>query len=233
MKKGPLCNVALFFLIEMKLDETIKAIGDGLVHIDATRVRFRAFQPGVGPYGEPQLVKLLAAYLNELPKFRGAVLTKRTPDLLIQSSAPLPWKRQYDWRLLQAGEPAMRKAQGGGRHRVEHKPAKIDLTRLVESFEAIAMRVTHIDLSTRVEYQREGLRRVTNITRDPPSRRLRCREWTFNAPSSSLLSRGNGFQSFATRRGHACCWTWCSIIASRGNIGCMNSSSCPTTFTLC
>lgn len=66
----------------MNSDETIREIANGLVHIDGTRVPFRAFQPGVGPYGEPQLVKLLAAYLNKLAKFHGPVRTKRAPDLL-------------------------------------------------------------------------------------------------------------------------------------------------------
>ena len=65
---------------EMTLNEVLSEIGNAIVQVDATRVPFRGFQPGVGPYGEPQLVKLIAAYLNGLPGLRGRVSTKRTPD---------------------------------------------------------------------------------------------------------------------------------------------------------
>lgn len=65
------------------LSEIVHDVADALVRVDESREAFRAFQPGVGPYGEPQLVKLIARYLNELPKYRGEVKTKRTPELLI------------------------------------------------------------------------------------------------------------------------------------------------------
>ncbi len=39
----------------------------------------------------------------------------------------------------------------------EHVPCRIDLTPLVKSFEVIAKRVAHIDLSARIEQRREGL----------------------------------------------------------------------------
>jgi hypothetical protein len=83
--------VAIFFG-EMKLEETIADIADGLAAIDAQRIPFRGFQSGVGPYGEPQLVKLIAEYLNGLPKYRGVVRTKRTPDLLIPSEWAMEFK---------------------------------------------------------------------------------------------------------------------------------------------
>jgi hypothetical protein len=167
----------------MKLDETITEIANALVHIDGTRVPFRAFQPGVGPYGEPQLVKLLAAYLNRLPNFHGAVHTKRTPDLLIPNEWALEFKitrpfgdnghEAENWSVnllhpyagnvstigdcwkLDSLRCAERKAVVVIGY--EHMPPKIDLTPLIESFEVIAMRVANIELSPRIETRREGL----------------------------------------------------------------------------
>jgi hypothetical protein len=66
----------------MELEEIVADIAESIVRVDSSREPFRAFQPGVGPYGEPRLVKLIVRYLNEIPKYRAAC-TKRTPDLLI------------------------------------------------------------------------------------------------------------------------------------------------------
>jgi hypothetical protein len=67
----------------MELREVLQDIADAIVRIDASGKPFRRFQPGVGPYGEPQLVKLIAADLNQIPKYRNSARTKRNPDLLI------------------------------------------------------------------------------------------------------------------------------------------------------
>src|SRR5216683_2865564 len=88
----------------MQLGEIVADIADAVVQIDASRVPFRSFQAGVGPYGEPQLVKLIASYLNELPKFEGKARTKRTPDLLIPNEWALEFKitRPYGDNDLEA-----------------------------------------------------------------------------------------------------------------------------------
>ena len=67
----------------MNLGDAVTEIANAIVHVDRSRVAFKGFQPGVGPYGEPQLVKLIAARLNEIPNLVGTVSTKRAPDLLI------------------------------------------------------------------------------------------------------------------------------------------------------
>jgi hypothetical protein len=67
----------------MDLHEIIFDIAEAIKLINSSREPFRTFQPGVGPYGEPQLVRLIAARLNQVPKYGQAVRTKRTPDLLI------------------------------------------------------------------------------------------------------------------------------------------------------
>jgi len=167
----------------MNLQELVHDFAEALVHIDTSRKCFRAFQPGVGPYGEPQLVKLIAAQLNQLPKYRGAVRTKRTPDLLIPNEWAIEVKitrpfgdngrEAENWsvnllhpysgnvstigdchKLLQYSGPERRAVLVIG---YEHVPTKIDLTPLIESFQAIATRVLHIRLSERIETRRRGL----------------------------------------------------------------------------
>ncbi len=67
----------------MELDEVAADIADALVRVDTSRNPFRGFQPGVGPYGEPQVVKRIVACMNELDRYHNSALAKRTPDLLI------------------------------------------------------------------------------------------------------------------------------------------------------
>lgn len=68
----------------MDIESVVEDIADALKQVDSSGVPFKQFQPGVGPYGEPQLVKLLAAYLNSIPRYKNLIKTMRTPDLLIR-----------------------------------------------------------------------------------------------------------------------------------------------------
>lgn len=144
---------------------------------------FRNFQAGVGPYGEPQLVKLVAAELNAMPTYRNSVRTKRTPDLLIPNEWAIEIKitRPYgdngneaeNWsvnllhpyrgntstigdcfKLIEYTGPERKAVLVIG---YEHAPPKIDLPPLIESFEAIAGSVARIPLSKRIEIRRSGL----------------------------------------------------------------------------
>lgn len=156
---------------------------DALVAIDAGRVPFKNFQSGVGPYGEPQLLKLIAQHLNQLPKYGNKVVTKRTPDLLIPGHWALEFKiaRPYgdngkeaeDWSVnLLHPYPGnvscigdcykLLDLSGVERRAVvvigyEHIPAKTDLNPLVRSFEVIARNVAAISLGPRVEVGHKGL----------------------------------------------------------------------------
>jgi hypothetical protein len=167
----------------MELQELISDITDVLVRIDESGERFRAFQPGVGPFGEPQLVKLIATHLNQLPKYRRAVHTKRNPDLLIPNEWAVEFKitrpfgdngkqaESWSVNLLHpyAGNVStigdcykLARYRGSERRAVvvigyEHVPPKVDLTVLVESFEAIARHVLRLTLSSRAEARHEGL----------------------------------------------------------------------------
>lgn len=76
----------------MELEQVITDVAAGLAAIDRCGVRFKTFQPGVGPYGEPQLLGGVAQYLNTLPAYSGSVRTKRTPDLLIPQCWALEFK---------------------------------------------------------------------------------------------------------------------------------------------
>ena len=167
----------------MNLDEIIVDVANTIVEIDRSGQRFRTFQAGAGPFGEPQLVKLIAVGLNQLPKYRCAARTMRTPDLLIQNEWALEFKitrpfgdngkeaESWSVNLLHpyAGNVStigdcykLRKHAGTERKGVivigyEHIPAKIDLQPLVDSFEAIAKNVAGFNLSRRIEHRHEGL----------------------------------------------------------------------------
>jgi len=167
----------------MELKEIIADIGKSIVALDVTGTRFRDFQPGVGPFGEPQLVKNIAAHLNAFEKYRGRVRTKRCPDLLVESEWAIevkiarPFgdngKEAENWsvnllhpyrgnvssvgdcyKLLDLEIPERKAVLVIG---YEHNPAQIDLTPLVESFEVVVRGIAHIRLGPRVEERHDGL----------------------------------------------------------------------------
>jgi hypothetical protein len=63
----------------MSLHRLVADIADALVALDSSRTPFKQFQPGVGPYGEPQLVRHVAGHLNDLDAYRALAASKRTP----------------------------------------------------------------------------------------------------------------------------------------------------------
>lgn len=167
----------------MELQEVVTDIAMGLSALDSAGGRFHDFKPGVGPFGEPQLVKQIAAYLNTLTKYGGVVRTKRCPDLLIPNEWAIEVKiaRPYgdngkeaeNWsvnllhpyqgntssigdcyKLSGLNTPERKAVLVVG---YEHMPAQISLTPLVESFETIARNVAGIELGPRVERRQEGL----------------------------------------------------------------------------
>lgn len=161
----------------MNLDELLTDVTAALVGVDASQQSFRTFQAGVGPYGEPQLVKLIAAHLNQLPNYHGTARTKRCPDLLVPGEWAAEFKitrpfgdngreaenwsvnllHPYPGNVSTIGDCyKLAKYEGPERRAVfvigyEHVPPKIDLTPLIESFEAIAANVCNIRLSPRIE----------------------------------------------------------------------------------
>ena len=137
---------------------------------------------GVGPYGERQLVKLVAGRLNRLPRYQGRAATRRTPDLLIAGEWAIEFKlvRPYgdngkeaeNWSVnLLHPYPGnvsaigdcfkLREYSGPERRAVvavgyEHVPCKIDLTPLVRSFEAVCAG-SPVKISDTIEVRRSNL----------------------------------------------------------------------------
>jgi len=164
----------------MDIYDLMNDVTDAIVEVDASRIPFRSFKPGVGPYGEPQLLKLIVAHLNHLPEYKANAVTKRTPDLLIPDDWAVEFKivrpfgdngkEAEDWSVnLLHPYPGnvssigdclkLMQLQGSERKSVavigyEHAPPKISLTPLIDSFEVICEKVIGVKLSKRVENYR-------------------------------------------------------------------------------
>ena len=167
----------------VELGRVVSDIAAALVQIDTSGVPFKAFKAGVGPYGEPQVVRLIASFLNQSDAYRDRVVTRRTPDLLIKNSWALEFKiarpfgdngrEAENWsvnllhpypgnvsvvgdclKLVQFDGPERRAVVVIG---YEHTPPQISLTPLFNAFELIARRITGIRLGPKIEEHREKL----------------------------------------------------------------------------
>lgn len=167
----------------MSLGQIVSDIADACVKIDTSGVPFKLFRTGVGPYGEPQLVRLIANHLNDVPNYAGRAKAKRTPDLLITGLWALEFKiaRPFGDNGLEAENwsvnllhpypenvsvygDCLKLAEWAGPERraavvigFEHEPAKISLAPLFRAFETIAAQLLPIDISPRCEKIRHGL----------------------------------------------------------------------------
>jgi hypothetical protein len=167
----------------MDLEQVVNDIAHVVKIIDSSRVPFKSFQPGVGPYGEPQLVKLIAEHLNRSPRYAQGVKTMRTPDLLIAGAWALEIKiaRPFgdngklaeNWsvnllhpyrgntsllgdclKLLSHPCEEQKAVLAIG---YEHDPSQVSLEPLTRSFEVIATEVLSIRLGERVSAVRTNL----------------------------------------------------------------------------
>lgn len=167
----------------MDLDRVVTDVADALAAIDSSRVPFRQFAPGVGPYGEPQVVRLVAEHLRRLEAYAGGVQVKRKPDLLVNGHWALEFKivrpfgdngksaenwsvnllHPYEGNVSSLGDCLkLRALECVERKAVvvigyEHTPPKVDLAPLLKSFELVAAGVLDIALGSRVEARRSGL----------------------------------------------------------------------------
>jgi hypothetical protein len=167
----------------ISLEHVVEATANALVNIDASGVAFRNFLPGVGPYGEPQLLTAVASRLNASLPCENGICTKRTPDLLIPEQWAIECKiaRPFgdngkpaeDWsvNLLHPypgntsllGDCLKLQAMAAGLNKAvvvigyEHTPPKISLSPLLLSFELLAREVMSVRLGTRVQVTRIGL----------------------------------------------------------------------------
>jgi hypothetical protein len=74
------------------MQQLVDDIGDALRSIDCNGVPFKNFKPGVGPYGEPQMTKLVAKYLANITGRYPGAKTCRIPDLLVPDLWALEFK---------------------------------------------------------------------------------------------------------------------------------------------
>jgi hypothetical protein len=167
----------------MELTDVINDVADELVAIDSSGVPFKHFKPGVGPYGEPQLVREIAQRLNNRTNYAGRVATRRTPDLLIKGEWAIEFKiarpfgdnakQAENWsvNLLHpyAGNTSLigdciKLAQLSIEERkavavvgYEHSPPQIELGPLIRSFEVLAREIVNLKLGKRIQVARQGL----------------------------------------------------------------------------
>ncbi|HUI82895.1 MAG TPA: hypothetical protein VL240_01660 [Candidatus Binatia bacterium] len=165
------------------MNRIVDALANGLVAIDASGVAFRQFSPGVGPYGEPQLLSAVAARLNVTLPCDGGICTKRAPDLLIPGHWAIECKiarffgdngkLAENWSVnllhpypgntsllgdclkLQSLPAKIRKAAVVIGY--EHTPPQVSLEPLLLSFELLARGVMGLRLAPRVQTNRTGL----------------------------------------------------------------------------
>jgi hypothetical protein len=164
----------------MNYREIVTIIADILKEFDAEMPKHKAFRPGIGPFGEPQIVAVIAQKLSESGI---SAQTKRTPDLDIQHQWAIEFKivrpfgdngkEAENWSVNMLHPYAGNVSLIGDAIKLsglddypkkglfvigyEHNPAKISLDPLVDSFESIAKHVMKIELGERFQEKREGL----------------------------------------------------------------------------
>ena len=177
----------------MEYREIVRTIANILFEFDIEMPVHKSFQPGIGPFGEPQIVREIAQRLSA----KGiASKTKRTPDLDIQSQWAIEFKivrpfgdngrEAENWSVnllhpyagnvsligdaIKLSELDTYTYKGLFVIGYEHNPPKINLDPLLDAFELIARQVMKIGLSDRIEEKREGLVH-------PEHQVLRCIGW--------------------------------------------------------
>lgn len=178
----------------MELSVLTALVADTLKQYDSESPRHKNFGRGIGPFGEPQLVKELA---NRFTAAGTAAKTMRTPDLRINGAElavefkivrPFGdngreaenWSvnllHPYEGNTSLLGDAMKLATLSEYSQRVlfvlgyEHRSARIPLDPLLASFELIISEVMQIDVSTRCEERREDLVH-------PVHQVLRCISW--------------------------------------------------------
>lgn len=177
----------------MEFPEIIKIISEVLKEFDQTRPVHKSFLPGIGPFGEPQIVKEIS---NRLTNKGIPSITKRTPDLEVQKNIAIEFKivrpfgdngkeaenwsvnmlHPYPGNTSLIGDVIKLSALKEYRKKgvciigFEHNPPKISLDPLINSFEAICANVLYLGIGKRVEFFQSQLVH-------PEHQVLRCIGW--------------------------------------------------------
>jgi hypothetical protein len=164
----------------MNYSELVNTIADILKEIDNDRPIHKEFKPGIGPFGEPQIVSMIT---NRLVLEGIPARTRRTPDLEIQQDWAIEFKivrpfgdngkeaenwtvnllHPYPGNVSLIGDALKLEQLLNYNHKglfiigYEHDPVKISLDPIIASFELIAREVMKINLSDRIEEKRVGL----------------------------------------------------------------------------
>lgn len=167
----------------MELARVLDDIVAGLLALDSCGTSFKQFQPGVGPYGEPQLVRAVAEHLNTMPAYGRQVRTKRTPDLLIPGEWALEFKiarpfgdngkpaenwsvnllHPYPGNVSAIGDCLKLLDLNGTERKAEivvgyeHTPPEISLAPLLDAFELVATAIAGVRLGPRLQCTHSGL----------------------------------------------------------------------------
>lgn len=183
----------------MQLSRLVRDVADALKAFDTECPVHKAFQPGIGPFGEPQLIKEVARRLNSqgLP-----AKTRKSPDLELEKMWAVEFKivRPYgdDGKVAENWSQNLLHPYAGNTSLIgdalkmmstrdhqhscvfaicyEHESPKINLEPLLSSFELIAERVMKIPLGRRVEERRSALVH-------PEHQVLRCVAWELVNPT--------------------------------------------------
>jgi hypothetical protein len=165
----------------MELNEIVKDVADVLAQFDSEKPVHKTFKAGIGPFGEPQLIKIISERLNDLGKYE--TQTKRTPDLIVNDEWYVEFKivrpfgdngqiaENWSVNMLHpyAGNTSLigdalklENLDLGFRKAVfligyEHQPVKISLTPLLASFELILGQVMQVRIGPRIEETRLNL----------------------------------------------------------------------------
>ena len=177
----------------MQLSEVVKLVADILKDLDSERPVHKSFKPGIGPFGEPQLLIRVAQRLT----MSGITAhTRRTPDMDLQGTWAIEFKivrpfgdndkeaeswsqnllHPYEGNVSLIGDAI--KLSGLNTHPrkclfaigYEHDPPQIDLDTLFSSFELVSRDIMNIPLGKRVEERRSGLVHPTHQV-------VRCLAW--------------------------------------------------------
>ena len=179
---------------QMEIPQLVYAVAGILKTFDSEKPVHKTFQPGIGPFGEPQLVKQIAHRLTN----RGIpASTLRTPsDMQVEGIWGVEFKivrpfgdndRQaenwsqnllhpYEGNVSLVGDALKLSRLDGFRKKCvfaigyEHDPARIDLEPLFQSFELIAKSIVGIHLGQRNEEKRGALVHPTHQV-------VRCVGW--------------------------------------------------------
>ena len=169
----------------MDMDELVRSIADALKDIDTECPVYqrgqRIYQPGIGPFSEPQLVKRIAERLTSAGIFARTTRTQADLDVLgiwaVEFKLARPFgdnrnpAEHWSENLLHPYEgptsligDALKLMEMTNYPKkcvfaigYEHDPAQTDLTRLINAYEMLSTSLLNIPLGPRVEERRVGL----------------------------------------------------------------------------